>query len=136
MKKEQFSLLILVAFILFGTQSCVKYREMVALNGADKKPNLFDGQTLYESEVYPYQAHLIRPYDQLMIKVNAFEGSTEEFLNREFKTENTYSRDISFDPPSLYFNTYTVDETGYLYLPVIDSIYCQRINRYSFKGST
>ena len=41
------------------------------------------------------------------------------------KTENTYSRDISFDPPSLYFNTYTVDESGYLYLPVIDSIYAK-----------
>ncbi|MFK7809940.1 MAG: polysaccharide biosynthesis/export family protein [Saprospiraceae bacterium] len=119
MIKKQNLLLLLAVLFLFQMQSCVKYKELVSLNRKDNAENKRSGQVLYESEVYPYQSHLLRPYDQLMIKVNANEGSTEQFINRE----NSYTREIRFDPPALYFNSYIVDETGYIYLPEIDSVY-------------
>ena len=121
MNKKQILLFLAVTYLLCGTQSCVKYRDMVSLNRTDNPSVTPEGATLYESEVYPFQAHLLRSYDQLMIKVNANEGSTEEFINKE----NTYNQEIRFDPPSLYYNTYTVDEFGYVYLPEIDSVYAR-----------
>jgi polysaccharide biosynthesis/export protein len=119
MKNKTVLLLFTAAFFLLPLQSCVKYRELVTLNRTDNKSEITSGQTLYESEVYPFKAHLIRPYDQLMIKINANKGSTDEFINKE----NTYNRELRFDPPSLYFNSYSVDDMGYIYLPEIDSVY-------------
>lgn len=121
MKNRQLFFLFAAALFLLQLQSCVKYKELVTLNRKDDEASKKSGQTLYESEVYPFQAHLIRPYDQLMIKINANEGKTEEFINKE----NTYNREIRFDPPSLYFNSYSVDENGYIYLPEIDSVYAK-----------
>lgn len=117
--KKQTLLLLLSAIFLCQMQSCVKYKELVSLNRKDDTENKRSGQVIYESEVYPYQAHLLRPYDQLMIKINANRGDTEEFINRE----NSYTREIRFDPSALYFNSYIVDENGYIYLPEIDSVY-------------
>ena len=119
MINKEFLLLLLSIFFLSQFQSCVKYKELVSLNRTDNQEEVRSGQTLFESEVYPFQAHLIRPYDQLMIKINANEGSTEEFINKE----NSYQKEIRFDPPALYFNSYSVDDRGYIYLPEVDSVY-------------
>lgn len=118
----------LKSMILFGTmvllfQSCVSKKSMISLNGADEIPvDLKSDQLVQYTQLHSFESYKIRPFDQLLVKVNAFDGSTEEFLNREFKTENTFTRDIDYNPASLYFNSYFVDEAGYIHLPLLGDI--------------
>lgn len=112
--------------ILCGTffTSCLKHKQLVTLNGGDKsiEGDLHDASNIKYKPLLDYIPYKIQPFDQLLIKVNAFDGNTEDFLDREFTTESTFSRDISYDPASLYFNSYTVDENGQIILPLIGSI--------------
>ena len=99
-------LIIVVSGVFFA--SCIKHSELVSLNGDDreiKNPKGAFNSVVYD-ELHDYEAYKIQSFDQLMIKVNAFDGSTEEYLNREFSGGNTFSREINYDPPSLYFNSY------------------------------
>ncbi|MFT6320475.1 MAG: polysaccharide export outer membrane protein [Granulosicoccus sp.] len=104
--------------------SCVKHSELISLNGEDKEIKRGDKviDAAVYNELHNYEAYKVQPFDQLMIKVNAFDGSTEEYLNREFAAENVFSREISYDPASLYFNSYTVDEEGHITLPLIGDV--------------
>ncbi len=77
---------------------------------------------LKEGELYTFQPYKIRPFDQLLIRLNAFDGSTEQFLNREFANSNEYSRNLNFDPASLFFSSYSVESDGTLKLPIIEKI--------------
>ena len=115
-------LIIMVSGVFFA--SCIKHSELVSLNGDDreiKNPKGAFNSVVYD-ELHDYDAYKIQSFDQLMIKVNAFDGSTEEYLNREFSGGNTFSREINYDPPSLYFNSYTVDEQGEIILPLIGNV--------------
>ncbi len=112
--------------LLVGTffTSCIKHSELISLNGDDqevKKGEGVDTSVVY-NELHDFEAYKVQPFDQLMIKVNAFDGSTEEYLNREFSSANVFSREIAYDPASLYFNSYTVDEGGEITLPLIGNI--------------
>lgn len=119
-------LLVLLLALVTLSQSCVHHRELITINGNEEVPeNMRSDQIIQYINYYNFKPHRIKPYDLLMIKVNAFDGSTEEFLNREFKTDNIYSRQIGYDPASLYFNSYGVDEKGFVFLPLIDSIHVE-----------
>lgn len=112
-----------LVIILLIMPSCIYHKDLVTLNGNETLPEDFKSdQLMHVTKTQKYEVYKIHPYDQLMVKVNAFEGSTEEFLNREFSPQSNTGRDINFDPASLYFNTYTVDEKGNLDLPVIDLV--------------
>ncbi|MFT5166732.1 MAG: polysaccharide export outer membrane protein [Saprospiraceae bacterium] len=120
-KSGKFTLLLVLTTLLM--QSCIHHKDLVMLNGNETLPDDFrSDKLLHVTQTQKYEVYKIHPYDQLMIKVNAFEGSTEQFLNREFATETTTSREINYDPASLYFNTYTVDQNGNLDLPVVEKI--------------
>ena len=117
---------ILCLAILCGMlfSSCIKHKQLISLNGDDKsiENDLRTVKNVNYQELQNYQAYKIQSFDQLMIKVNAFDGNTEEFLNREFSSASTFSREISYDPASLYFNSYTVDEDGRITLPLIGTV--------------
>ncbi len=117
----KFSLLLVM--ITFLMQSCISHKEMVTLNGNETLPDDFKSDKLmHTTQIQGYQVYKIHPYDQLMIKVNAFEGSTEQFLNKEFDNTGTAVQQQQFDPAALYFSTYTVDGTGFINLPIIEKI--------------
>ncbi|MBI5916147.1 MAG: polysaccharide biosynthesis/export family protein [Bacteroidetes bacterium] len=122
--RESFIKILLFALtISMVGQSCVSHKDLVTLNGNEQVPeDLRAAETKTNTRVFPFKPHQIQPFDQLMVKINAFDGSTEEFLNREFTTEHVYSRDINYDPSSLYFNSYTVDGEGYIYLPLLEKV--------------
>jgi polysaccharide export outer membrane protein len=84
--------------------------------------NLQANQILRQGELVPFSPYRIRPYDQLMIRVNAFDGTTEQFLGQEFSDNNAFSRNLNYDPASTYFNSYAVDERGYVNLPIINNV--------------
>jgi len=115
------ALLLLIALLL---PSCIPHKDLVTLNGNESLPSDFrSDQLMHTTQIQSFTAYTIYPYDQLMIRVNAFEGSTEQFLNREFDNSNNGSgQQQTYDPASLYFSTYTVDEKGYVNLPVVEKI--------------
>ncbi len=116
------SILLAIVIAIVG-QGCVSHKDLVTLNGNEQvSDDMRSAEIKTNTRVYPFKPHLIQPFDQLMIRINAFDGSTEEFLNREFTTEHVYSKDINYDPPSLYFNSYTVDGDGNIYLPLLDKV--------------
>lgn len=113
---------LLLAFTLLLMQSCISHKDLVTLNGNESLPDDFRSDKLmHTTQVQNYSEYKVQCYDQLMIKVNAFEGSTEEFLNREFEGNST-SQQPNFDPASLYFNSYTIDKEGYIDLPIVEKI--------------
>ena len=116
-------LTLLLVFTTLLLQSCISHKDLVTLNGNETLPSDFKSdKLLYTTQTQKFEVYKIHPYDQLMIKVNAFEGSTEQFLNREFESSSTNGQQANYDPASLYFNTFTVDEQGYIDLPVVEKI--------------
>lgn len=104
--------------------SCIPHKDLVTLNGNESLPDDFRSDKLmHTTQIQDFAMYKIHAYDQLMVRVNAFEGSTEQFLNREFDNNNNGSgQQQNYDPASLYFNTYTVDDKGFLNLPVVEKV--------------
>jgi len=112
-----------LACLLLLCQSCVKHRELVTLNANEKvSKDLKSDKTMGYSSIYPFKPYQIRPYDQLMIKINAFDGKIEDFLNRESSSSTSNAQNLNYDPESIYFNSYSVNDSGFIYLPVIEKI--------------
>lgn len=114
------SLLLSITLLL---PSCIPHKDLVTLNGNESLPADFRSDKLmHTTQIQNYTVYTVHPLDQLMIRVNAFEGSTEQFLNREFDNNNSSGQQQNYDPASLYFNTYTIDEKGYINLPVVEKV--------------
>lgn len=112
----------LLLFCLF-VQSCIPHKDLISLNGNEALPeNYGSDKLMYTSQTQKFQVYKIHAYDQLLIKVNAFEGNTEEFLNREFEGGVNSGQQQNFDPATLYFNTYTVDAQGFINLPIVEKV--------------
>jgi len=130
--------------VLFET-SCVSHSELISLSEVDEKGQInvsavpiitrdtlitdsqdtiirFDTVYAGRAGMPAFRPYRIRPNDQLMIRINAFDGSTEEFINREFAPGDNNNR-INFDPPSVHFNSYLVNDSGYIKLPVLERMY-------------
>lgn len=115
-------LTILLGFTILLMQSCIPHKDLVTLNGNEELPPDFrDTKLMYTSQVQNYKEYKIHSFDQLLIKVNPFEGNTEEFLKREFESTSS-TQQQNFDPASLYFSTYTVDQNGDVDLPLIEKV--------------
>ncbi len=123
MHKPEFRFILLVAVTLFGigTQSCVSYRSQLVVQDEKEKKmkEVESAEVVREIPLGAFQEPRIRPLDLLMIKINTFEGKTEEFLTREFSPAQSF---INFDPSTVYFNSYLVSEDGMLQLPLLDSL--------------
>lgn len=123
MKKGNLHYLLFACFVLLTATSCVRYKGLVMMAENEKLiGDLKSAQVLREEKLHSFTPYRVRPYDQLMIKVNAFDGSTEQFLDREFSEDNVYSRNLNYDPASTYFNSYSVDEAGYVNLPIVNRV--------------
>lgn len=116
-------LFLLCMLVCLCIQSCIPHKDMVTLNGNESLPENFGSDKhMYTSQPQKFEPYKIHPHDQLMVKVNAFEGSTEQFLNREFGGDPNSGQQQNFDPAALYFNTFIVDEKGFINLPVVEKI--------------
>lgn len=97
---------------------------MVTLNSNESVSSKLKSQKdMGYTTTHPFEPYQIQSYDQLMIKISAFDGNTEDFLNREFSAQGSASgQNLDYNPETLYFNSYSVDESGFIYLPVIEKI--------------
>lgn len=62
------------------------------------------------------QAYRIRPYDNLLVNLNSYEGNTTGFVNQK-EVEGNGNRNIN--DGFMYVTSYTVDEEGFIHLPVL-----------------
>ena len=116
---------IFIAALLISTlfSSCVSHKEMIVMQEHKEiAENLRSHQVLRSENILAYEAYRIKAFDHLMININAFDGSTEEFLNRESSSDNGGSVNHNFDPATLYFNSYSVNEQGAIYLPMLNKV--------------
>ncbi|HHH49988.1 MAG TPA: hypothetical protein ENK52_03310, partial [Saprospiraceae bacterium] len=103
--------------------SCVAHKEMIVMQEHQAiAENLRSHKVLRSEQLVDYEAYRIKVFDQLMIKINAFDGSTEQFLNRESGSDNGGTINHNFDPAALYFNSYSVNEQGAIYLPMLNEV--------------
>lgn len=105
------------------SQSCVAPKNLITLEEQQITSHPPDSSmTSHLDTVVGYEVYKIRPHDQLMIRINAFKGSTEEYLNREFSAGADFSRNVNFDPSSIYYNSYHVSDSGDIFLPLLGKI--------------
>jgi len=111
--------------VLLGSQGCVKHNQLLMMQD---QPDLTNTPT----PVPP--AYTIKALDNLMIKINAFDGKTEEFLNREFGVvQQNNGGSLNFNPESVYYLSYIVDQDGNLELPSIGTIKAEGLNTWELR---
>ena len=112
----------LVLILGMTSQSCVGYKDLVTFNAIDDVPEILISDSTIQVTPNPnFQEYKIRPFDQLMIKINAFDGSTEEFLNREFGVAQG-TPNIRNLPEDIYFRSVTVSDSGTITLPLLEEL--------------
>lgn len=118
---------IFLLIVVCCTPSCVTHRDLLMTKEGEERDfeSIQDYTIIREDRMKEFKSYRIQPYDQLIIRVNAFDGSTEGFLNREFAPENGYSSNIDYTPESIYFSSYNVRETGDIILPILDRLYIE-----------
>lgn len=104
-------------------QSCVGHKDMVYLeeNKIALPEEIISESPSSQTRLFNFQEYKIQPYDQLMIRINAFDGSTEDYINREFAFGSENSQ-VNYDPASIYFNSYSVNDSGIIYLPLLEKV--------------
>ncbi len=102
---KKFLIIVLPVLLL---SSCVRHRDMAYLQ---------DAQTLIAYENYRVEEYRIKPYDNLIIKMNSFDGELTDLINQDQTSIN-----ITDPKGSLYFNSYTVDNFGFVTLPLLGDV--------------
>ena len=116
-------MILLFLVIIMMLPSCVPHKDLITLNRKENPPKeIKSDKSMGFTNHVKFKPYKIRPYDQLLVKINAFDGNTEEYLNREFSRGNVYSRELDFSPASIYFNSYNVGKEGFISLPVIEKV--------------
>lgn len=122
-KVEQKLCLIFAILIVLTGSSCVTHSDLISLNeGEVVVENVPPDSTAQKIKTPLFQAHKIRPNDQLMIHINEFEGNSSSFINKNIATDQGNIR-FDFDPPALYFNSYSVNDSGYIKLPMLEKVH-------------
>ncbi len=95
--------------LILSVSSCVPYKNIVYVQG-DFPDNVIDST-----------AYKIQKNDILYVKLK----SGNETVERLFKMQQNIATSNRNSESSLYFEGYTVDNKGYIELPVIDKIYVE-----------
>jgi len=114
--------------------SCISHDKLISLNQNDRDPgNIKSDSLISESHLQHVGAYRIKPFDQLIININTFEGNTEEFLKREFSSDSEYSSRSDYEPAALYYKSYLVSDSGYILLPLISKVHVENKTLFELK---
>jgi len=119
--------------VIIGFTSCVSYQDYLyfeedPLNLTSYDPTKVPSEMILDSvmedpnigyrlpyyQTYLQKNYRIRPFDNLHIRINNFEASTSDLLN-----STAISSNVNIGPAQLYISSYTVNDSGYISLPVI-----------------
>lgn len=115
-------LLFLISIISITGSACVSHQNMISLNKGDIISEFGQLDSASQFKITPrIQPYRINLNDQLLIRINAYDGSMSDYISGELSNEAGGSR-LNFDPQTLYFNSYSVDNSGSIKLPVIGKI--------------
>lgn len=113
---------IVALFVTIFGSSCVTHRDLISLNGGENLPKgEIPDSVLQRMSPVAFEAYRVRPNDQLFVRINSFEGSTGDFINQNLSSQSAANRQ-GFDPSTIYFNSYTVNDSGYIKLPILEDI--------------
>jgi len=123
--RKQFKYVVWMLIAVCCMPSCVSHRDLQMTKEKDERDmeSVKEYTVIREDRMKEFESYRIQAYDQIIIRVNAFDGSTESFLNREFASENSYSSNIDYSPESIYFSSYNVSETGDIVLPILEKMH-------------
>ncbi len=101
----------IIFFLLLIVSSCISTKKLKYIQTKDK-----DNVT---NEFIPQKkvAYKIQPNDDLYIKVTSLDEETYKFFNKESGNRQYMSNDAS-----IYLNSYTVNDSGYVNFPFIGKI--------------
>jgi polysaccharide biosynthesis/export protein len=122
-QKQKWIFLLSMALVFVGS-SCVSHRDLISLNGADFYFSPKEAMPDSMAQVVPtpaFQPYKIRTHDQLLIQFNSFEGSTGDFINQNQGNQSGANR-FQYDPPTVYFNSYSVSDSGFIKLPILEEV--------------
>lgn len=107
-----------LALLLCFGQGCIKHQELINLRYEEGTDSLMSNSYHLNEE------YRIRPFDNLFIRVNSFEGNTISYFNNEApgSSSNNANR---FTEAAVYFNSYVVSQAGEIVLPVIGSVFVE-----------
>ncbi len=130
----------LFAIVLFVLSSCVSHEEILYFeNDPNKIPNstlstIQDSKTHPEApylpaSVLPYYNtymktnYLVKPFDNLFIRINNFQNNTADFLN-----SNTEGTRVQIGPAQMYVSSFSVEEDGTIDFPLIGKVFVKGQN--------
>jgi len=99
---------LLLSFSLVIMSSCITHKDAVNFQDKNFPPST---ARVYPNKRTPYR---IQPNDVLAIRVKGLEQTDSEFLNLE--AAGTFN---AFNPAAVFVNGYSVNDSGYVVLPVI-----------------
>lgn len=126
LKYSRRNVFLLALLLAIHGVSCVSHSNLISLNVGDPEVETakIDSTISQTRSTAVFEDYKIRPNDQLFIRLNSFEGSTGDFINRELADEGGGNR-LSFDPQTVYFNSYSVSESGFIKLPMLEKVAVQ-----------
>ncbi len=106
-----------------SVNSCVRHRDLITLNGNEVNTEFEGFWEIDTIAVKSQEEYKVRPHDLLFITVNTIDQSSGQIVREQFSTQRRNVQSNNFGPTSAYYRSYEVDQHGYIYLPLIDSIY-------------
>ncbi len=126
--------ILFIGIWLVFAQSCVSHKELISLNGSDPEIERGLNIPIMEGNLNIPKMFIIQPSDLLVININAFEGSTSEYLQQEFASRTQNNANREFGPNAIYYNSYEVDDEVYLELPLLDRFKVAGLNTIELKS--
>ena len=102
--------------LLFFTASCISNKKTIYIQ--DSKVNYTDTVSVANA----FSDYKIHTRDLLSIKVIGLDQKTTAFFNSDMGTTGNNPMMMG-SPSAVYLTAYIVDDSGYVYMPVIGSIY-------------
>ena len=87
---------------------CIRYGDMAYMQ---------DAKYLEPYENYRIEEYEVKPFDNLVVKMNSFDGELTDLINQDQTTIV-----LNDAQSALYFNSYTVDENGRIKLPLLGDV--------------
>lgn len=130
----------LFAIVLFAVSSCVSPEELIYFENDPNKINNVTLSTVQDSKTHPEAPYLpaatlpyyntyvktnylVKPFDNLYIRINNFQNSTADFLN-----SNTEGVRIQIGPAQMYVSSFAVSEEGTIDFPLIGKVFVKGQN--------
>jgi len=105
----KFSWIALLAIIFF---SCTPQKKLVYLQQQAQQADIKQSEN-------KSPGYIIRANDILYVKINSINEEAYDFFNNSNGQNSVYSFQ---SPMAIYFNSYTVNDSGYIILPVVGNI--------------